>query len=171
MMHRPVTICWSRSRGSGFASCADTPGGPTREPMPPDQLHPQPSAIPTTSAVIESERPPGGCPSNCPALASENVPLRAPASPAQFSDSSPRTAGPQPRDVLRLALRRGEASEGGRSPPPSYLDGDGGSRRLHHVLVVGIAPQLPDEGIHDEVVDVDDGDHQQGGPPDVVAGQ
>src|SRR6266852_4853410 len=51
----------------------------------------------------------------------KNVPLRAPASPAQFSDCSPRTAGPQPHDVLRLALRRGEASEGGRSPPPSYL--------------------------------------------------
>src|SRR5712692_3678306 len=67
----------------------------------------------------------------------QNVPLRAPASPAQFSDCSPRTAGlpprtrlarggpsPRPccgsqcaRDVLRLALRRGEASEGGRSPP------------------------------------------------------
>src|SRR5712691_12312562 len=52
----------------------------------------------------------------------KNVPLRAPASPAPFSDCSPRTAGPQPHDVLRLALRRGEASEGGRSPPPSYLD-------------------------------------------------
>src|SRR5438105_5434027 len=62
-----------------------------------------------------------GCPSNIPALMSRNVPLRAPASPAQFSDCSPRTAGPQPRDVLRLALRRGEVSEGGRSPPPSSL--------------------------------------------------
>src|SRR6266852_4031266 len=51
----------------------------------------------------------------------KNVPLRAPALPAQFSDCSPRTAGPQPHDVLRLALRRGEASEGGRSPPPSFL--------------------------------------------------
>src|SRR5712692_13572 len=82
------------------------------------------------------------CPNNCHALASRNVPLRAPASPAQFSDRSPRTAGLHhtarlarggpslrpccgsycARDVLRLALRRGEASEGGRSPPPSYLD-------------------------------------------------
>src|SRR5713226_3375718 len=63
-------------------------------------------------------------PNDSHALASKNVPLRAPASPAQFSDSSPRTAGPQPRDVLRLALRRGEASEGGRSLPPNYLCGD-----------------------------------------------
>src|SRR5438552_8393113 len=61
------------------------------------------------------------CPSNIPALMSRNVPLRAPASPAHFSDCSPRTAGPQPRDVLRLALRRGEVSEGARSPPPSSL--------------------------------------------------
>src|SRR6266481_5689875 len=68
----------------------------------------------------------GVCPSSSRALASRNGPLRAPASPAQFSDCSPRTAGPQPRDVLRLALRRGEASEGGRSPPPSYL----GARRV-----------------------------------------
>src|SRR5713101_8880052 len=55
----------------------------------------------------------------------QNVPLRAPASPAQFSDCSPRTVGPQPRDVLRLALRRGEGSEGGRSPPPSQLQVEG----------------------------------------------
>src|SRR6266849_827788 len=35
---------------------------------------------------------------------------------------STRTAGPQPRDVLRLAPPFwGEASEGGRSPPPSSL--------------------------------------------------
>src|SRR5438309_3974952 len=62
------------------------------------------------------------CPSNIPALMSRNVPLRAPASPEQFSDCSPRTAGPQPRDVLRLALRRGgEVSEGGRGPLPSSL--------------------------------------------------
>src|SRR5437867_3198615 len=32
------------------------------------------------------------------------VPLRARALPAQAPDRSPRTAGPQPRDVLRLAL-------------------------------------------------------------------
>src|SRR5437867_12896597 len=32
------------------------------------------------------------------------VPLRARALPAQPPDRSPRTAGPQPRDVLRLAL-------------------------------------------------------------------
>src|SRR5712691_5593629 len=63
----------------------------------------------------------GVCPGNFHVLASRNVPLRAPASPAQCSDCSPRRAGPQPHDVLRLALRRGEASEGGRSPPPSYL--------------------------------------------------
>src|SRR6266849_1761624 len=43
----------------------------------------------------------GVCPSNFPALASKSVPLRAPASPAQSV--------------------RGEASEGGQSPPPSYL--------------------------------------------------
>src|SRR5260370_37094499 len=52
----------------------------------------------------------------------KNIALRAQATPAQFSDCSPRAAGPQPHDVLRLALRRGEASEGGQSPPPSYLD-------------------------------------------------
>src|SRR5207249_10375134 len=31
------------------------------------------------------------------------TPLRAPAVPAEFPDGSPRTVGPQPHDVLRLA--------------------------------------------------------------------
>src|SRR6266487_1599528 len=50
-------------------------------------------------------------------------------------------------------------------------DCDHGSGDVDHVLVVGIPAQLPDEGIHDEVVDVDDRHHQQRGPPDVVARQ
>src|SRR6266849_3396128 len=59
MMHRPVTICWSRSRGSGFASCAERAGGPTRPPVLDVQLHPQPSATPRTSAATDRAKPLG----------------------------------------------------------------------------------------------------------------
>jgi len=45
------------------------------------------------------------------------VPLRARAWPAQLPDCSPRTAGPQPRDVLRLAPRPGgRLRKGGEAP-------------------------------------------------------
>src|SRR5437867_10259900 len=43
--------------------------------------------------------------------------LRAPALPAQPPDRSPRTAGPQPRDVLRLGLP--DARLGRRVPSPA----------------------------------------------------
>src|SRR5206468_12656997 len=47
------------------------------------------------------------------------VPRLARVSPAQASGCSPRTAGPEPRDVLRLALRPGGRFRRGppRSPP------------------------------------------------------
>src|SRR5439155_598807 len=43
--------------------------------------------------------------------------LRAPAPPAQAPEGSPRTAGPQPRDVLRLAVRPGARFGRGAKPP------------------------------------------------------
>jgi len=43
--------------------------------------------------------------------------LRAPAPPAQAPEGSPRTAGPQPRDVLRLAVRPGAGFGRGAKPP------------------------------------------------------
>src|SRR5713101_3133586 len=58
------------------------------------------------------------CPTNSHTHASRNVPLRAPASPAQSV--------------------RGEASEGGRSPPPSCLgDCAWGARATHVRLQIG----------------------------------
>src|SRR6058998_2759391 len=45
------------------------------------------------------------------------VPLRARALPAQAPDRSPRTAGPQPRDVLRLALPDRAPRTAGPQPP------------------------------------------------------
>ena len=42
--------------------------------------------------------------------------LRAPAPPAQAPEGSPRTAGPQPRDVLRLALPEGSPPTSGPQP-------------------------------------------------------
>src|SRR2546426_10687606 len=63
----------------------------------------------------------GGCRSKAPGPTISRgpfgVPLRAPALPAQASGCSPRTAGPQPRDVLRLALRPGGGVGRGAKPP------------------------------------------------------
>src|SRR5207244_152400 len=49
------------------------------------------------------------------------VPIRAPASPAQPPDRSPRTHGAQPVAVLRLALRSGGEVRKRAGPPPSAL--------------------------------------------------
>src|SRR5262245_1365400 len=48
--------------------------------------------------------------------------VRAPAPPAQFSDCSPRTTGPQPRDVLRLAARFWGRFGRGAKPPSEELE-------------------------------------------------
>src|SRR6266436_4021528 len=62
-----------------------------------------------------------------------DVPLRAPAPPAQAPDRSRRTAGPQPRDVPRLVLQIARLGRRGHSPATScgsffrLLASDGGA--------------------------------------------
>src|SRR5262247_1369497 len=59
--------------------------------------------------------------------------LRAPASPAQTPDGSPRTAGPKPRDVLRLAQHPGGRLGRGAQPPSEFPSGpepNGGARTV-----------------------------------------
>src|SRR5437867_12955766 len=76
------------------------------------------------------------------ALPSRTVPLRAPASPAQPV--------------------RGEVSEGGRSPPPSYLGGVNGGRRVDGpVEALSQSDDLSDHR--------DDGGIQASSAPDDVA--
>src|SRR3984893_5769358 len=54
IMHPPVTICRSRSRGNGLSACAERLGGPTLPPVLP--LQPQPRVTPRTSAARTREK-------------------------------------------------------------------------------------------------------------------
>src|ERR1700675_2957003 len=56
MMQRPLTICWSRSRGKGLAACADRMGGPALPPIRSFQLQPQPRVTPRISAARAREK-------------------------------------------------------------------------------------------------------------------
>src|SRR5947199_583185 len=93
-----------RSIGGGL-------GGPLRS-LPRD-------SVARAKPALEAEHSTLGRANPRPSLASDVgvFQFRAPALPAQPLDGSPRTAGPQPRDVLRLALcPGGRFRKGGEAP-------------------------------------------------------